>query len=781
MKILLTISSIDKNAGGTSIFIQQLANKLTNYLNVSILTLKSEKPLVINKNVQVISASKSFPKNLSYSKDMKYVLKTTECNIFHGNGLWELPIHFMAIAAKKRKIPYILSPHGMLEPWSLNKNKWTKRLALWFYQYNDLANAACIHATAQMEADNIRKLGFKNPIAIIPNGINLEDFPFLNHKSERPIRTVLFLSRVHPKKGIEILIETWSKLDVRLKNKWQLIIAGNGEEKYINLLSHLIKDKGLEQEIKIIGPQFGSAKLKAYQQADLFVLPTYSENFGIVVAEALACGIPVITTKGTPWEELNTRNAGWWIDIGTLPLTEALQQALQLTTEQRGKMGLNGRKLIEENYSIEVVTKKILAMYAFILYKTTRPQFIDHDFNAPKIQKKLILQLESKSLTSDIIIHHVISSIDLTSGGPSYSATILCSELIKIGFTCNITAISSNKPLIPYRTRNNIFLIENNLLKYLNLHDHLLNLFISGKMNIFHGHGIWQFFIHSMTVFAKKRRIPYIISPRGMLEPWALIEKKWKKRIALWLYQYNDIADAACIHATAQMEADNIRKLGFKNPIAIIPNGINLEEFPFPKQKPKKPLQTMLFLSRIHPKKGIEILIEAWSKLDIELKKNWQVIIAGNGEKKYINSLHQLMINKGLEKEIKIIGPQFGSDKFKVFEQADIFVFPTYSENFGIVVAEALACGVPVITTKGTPWEELNTHHAGWWIDIGISPLIESLQQALQLTTEQRRTMGQNGRQMIEENYTIEVVAKKMALLYEWVINGGEKPKFVDL
>ncbi len=120
----------------------------------------------------------------------------------------------------------------------------------------------------------------------------------------------------------------------------------------------MLNKNGLNEEIKIIGPQFGNDKLAAYHRADLFVLPTYSENFGIVVAETMACGIPVITTKGTPWEELNTNNAGWWIDIGATPLAEALQKALQTSEAERLQMRQNGRKLVEENYSIESVAKK---------------------------------------------------------------------------------------------------------------------------------------------------------------------------------------------------------------------------------------------------------------------------------------------------------------------------------------------------------------------------------------------------------------------------------------
>ena len=139
---------------------------------------------------------------------------------------------------------------------------------------------------------------------------------------------------------------------------------------------------------------------------------------------------------------------------------------------------------------------------------------------------------------------------------------------------------------------------------------------------------------------------------------------------------------------------------------------------------PKK----ILFLSRIHIKKGIENLIEAWSQIEINLRKNWIIEIVGNGEEAYIEVLQQKIMKHNLQEQIIIKPPVFGKDKIKLFREVSLFVLPTFSENFGIVVAESLASYTPVITTKGTPWEELNTCHAGWWIDIGVEPLKKALE-----------------------------------------------------
>lgn len=376
VKVAHVINSIDKDSGGTSTYMKLIIESFEGIVEQFLVTQHSLNNIQINAKVkvQLISKSKFYT---FYSKELNSEIKNLDVDVFHGNGLWQYPVHCMSKIALKRKIPYIISPHGMLEPWSLSQGKFKKQLALKLFQYKDLAKAACIHATAPIEVDNIRALGFKNPIAMIPIGVRIDEFPKQTPEKESPLKKILFLSRIHPKKGIENLIEAWSLIDSSLKNKWKIEIVGNGEQNYIQILREKIVTANLSSQIEIKQPVFGIEKIKLFREASLFVLPTFCENFGLVIAEALASYTPVITTKGAPWEDLEIFNCGWWINIGVEPLKEVLEQALLTKESKLHQMGVNGRKLIEEKYSMEVVAHQMLKLYTWILSKKNKPNFVD--------------------------------------------------------------------------------------------------------------------------------------------------------------------------------------------------------------------------------------------------------------------------------------------------------------------------------------------------------------------------------------------------------------------
>lgn len=280
----------------------------------------------------------------------------------------------------------MVSPRGMLEPWSL-KQKWLKkRIARWLYQDRDLRLAAALHATAESEAEQFRRLGFVNEIVVSPNGVNVPDS--LPQKGDAGgVRRVLFVSRMHPKKGVLELVESWARVKKAVEAKggrWicELVYTVDGAEEaaYEQKVRRRVHELGLDGQFVFTGALDDKKKWEAYARADLFVLPTYSENFGIVVAEALWAGVPVITTKGAPWSELEGKDlrsngrpaeqsgnfrCGWWID---LPPTDSLDAALReaMTTPDLRELGERGHRLVARRYTWPAVCDAMVRGYARI-------------------------------------------------------------------------------------------------------------------------------------------------------------------------------------------------------------------------------------------------------------------------------------------------------------------------------------------------------------------------------------------------------------------------------
>lgn len=242
----------------------------------------------------------------------------------------------------------------------------------------------------------------------------------------------------------------------------------------------------------------------------------------------------------------------------------------------------------------------------------------------------------------------------------------------------------------------------------------------------------------------------------------------WTRKVpALLLYQKAAIKNADWLHATADSEKENLLKLGYNSKIEVIANGIEVESIEMKKCWERK--KEILFLSRVHVKKGIEFLLEAVAALKDSMK-GYNVRIAGEGDAEYIQTLKDKAVSLGIDDMVDFCGGVYGDRKWELFRNADLFVLPTYSENFGIVVAEALACGTPVITTKGTPWEELETYNCGWWTEIGAQATTEALNKFLKLSVSELEMMGKNGRRLVEEKYSSAKMADDMVKLYKKLI-----------
>jgi glycosyltransferase involved in cell wall biosynthesis len=255
----------------------------------------------------------------------------------------------------------------MLEPWALGHRRLKKKLAWWLYQRADLQRAAALHATADAEAAQFRRLGLRSPVTVIPNGIdvpNLQRSP----RSEDGGRTALFLSRVHPKKGLPLLVEAWAKV---CPAGWRMKVVGPDENHHAAAVKTLVQRAGIADAWEFTAEVSDSEKWAAYKEADLFILPSHSENFGMVVAEALAAGVPVITTTGCPWEGILHHGCGWWVEPTVDRLALALQEACAQEPDKLLRMGQRGRRWMESDFGWNKVAQRMTALYEAVLGRKT--------------------------------------------------------------------------------------------------------------------------------------------------------------------------------------------------------------------------------------------------------------------------------------------------------------------------------------------------------------------------------------------------------------------------
>ena len=373
MKILTFITSLDLNSGGPSRSVPMLVKGLAELgVDITLMTIRSE-----NMNTHALEGTNAKLKVLEPSfsrRDIAEFLKEENFQLIQIQSMWDLPYHKVMVEARKQGIPYVITPRGMLEPWSLSQKRWKKKLAWWIYQRNDVQKSACVFTTAKMEAEHVSNLGITTFKSVIPNGIEIDGYP-CKTSIDMVKKQVLFLSRVHVKKGIELLFEAWKRIHPDFID-WQLLIVGNGETDYIKALELKIDSLEMRDCVTIHPPVFGDAKTQLYHESALFCLPSYSENFGMVIAEAMSCGTPVITTTNCPWEILNETKTGWCIDLSVDNLEHALREALSMNESDLYDKGRKASRLIRENFDYRSVTRNTLRLYEWLLNSGEKPEFI---------------------------------------------------------------------------------------------------------------------------------------------------------------------------------------------------------------------------------------------------------------------------------------------------------------------------------------------------------------------------------------------------------------------
>lgn len=393
----------------------------------------------------------------------------------------------------------------------------------------------------------------------------------------------------------------------------------------------------------------------------------------------------------------------------------------------------------------------------------------------------------------------VLASVSRNDGGIYFAVRWLTKTLANYGTNIHIVSHVDNNTYKDIKEWAKIPISLYSCVGPLNSSWKLRRLLHSLPADILHVHGIWLDRQWAALQWQRKTGKPVVISPHGMLDPWAVQNSLWKKKIVGKLFANESLEKATCIHALCQAEVDSIRGYGLTNPIAIIPNGVFLPELHSTFNNGKKNTNNkkrLLYLGRIHPKKGLSELLQAWKvllKRQPSLIKPWQLIFAGWDDGGHLQGLQKqaldlgiswadlseqdLYCEDGLTSDAKLLfcGPVFGEKKDTLLRSVDAFILPSFSEGLPMSILEAWSYRLPVLMTEFCNIPE--GFKAGAAIQIAPDPesIAKGLDQLIDLSGSDLYSIGSSGRRLVEQKFQWENIAQDMKSVYEWCL-GGNKP-----
>ena len=378
-------------------------------------------------------------------------------------------------------------------------------------------------------------------------------------------------------------------------------------------------------------------------------------------------------------------------------------------------------------------------------------------------------------------ILHVVPSMLRDGGGPSESVPMTAMAQKRAGLDVAIAYYDAGElsdaakragqlgvRLVPFRGKASLFNPAAFSLDFMRRFER-----VAGEYDVIHTHVQWMFPIWWAAHVARKLGKKLVMMPRGCFAVARLRESAWKKKLVGWLDR-RAVRNADAVWATSRSEAEEIKAFVPGAHVEVFPIGLDVERYSVSKQNGK----TLLYLSRISPIKGLDMLAEAcgrsWRE-ELELEggrdfgwsQGWKLVVAGPDDRGYTDEIKKVFAAKCAPGSYEFRGPVYGEEKFNLLSQADAFILPTRNENWGIAVAEAMASGLPVICTKGAPWQCLETAQARWWTDISVEGLETALRSLCSMSAADRLKMGANARRWVEENLDWSVIGRNMRESYE--------------
>jgi len=375
LRVALLTAKMSPAAGGLAVSVPGLAHGIERFDDVEMHVLGVKDPAdpaaAQRWGPRVMAFPPSGPAALQYAPAMAQALRGLAPDVVDVQGIWTWPSKISLDHHRRSGTPYVVTPRGMLDPWARANSAWKKRFFAAFAETAHLRGAHCLRATAEMEAQHFRDVGLVAPIAVVPNAVEITALAPRPHSDRR---RALFLSRIHPKKGIDLLLEAWAALEAGNPD-WDLVIAGIDENGHEARMKARAAELGLRR-VSFPGAVHGAAKDQLYRSADLFVLPTHAENFGLVIAEALVQEVPVITTTNAPWAGMEAQGCGWWIPLDVTRLTDTMALAMAQPGAELHARGARGRVWVEQEFSPSEVAERMRSVYLWVAGRGERPDHV---------------------------------------------------------------------------------------------------------------------------------------------------------------------------------------------------------------------------------------------------------------------------------------------------------------------------------------------------------------------------------------------------------------------
>jgi len=376
------LSSVSRANGGISESVRRLAQsqQATGMVDVAVLSLQdkfTDQDLPRWRPLQPQCHSVWGPRAMGYAPALLPALFKQPADVTHVAGLWMYPSVASLRVAQRTGKPYVVSPHGMLDPWALKNSAWKKQWASRLFERRHLEGAACLQALCASEANSIRAAGYANPIFILPNGIDLpassvrgDTAPVWAGRFPADRKVMLFLGRIHPKKGLRPLVDAW---DAMRSTGWQLVIAGWDQGGHEAELQLLVQKLNLSDQITFCGPLHGPAKDAAYASAQAFILPSFSEGLPTTVLEAWAHRLPVLMTAACNLPEGFINRAALEIFCEPAHLAQSMLLFDRMSLSEQAAMGQRGRILVEQQFNWARIAREMVTVYHWVAGQGPRP------------------------------------------------------------------------------------------------------------------------------------------------------------------------------------------------------------------------------------------------------------------------------------------------------------------------------------------------------------------------------------------------------------------------